>query len=196
MRQLAFSIVLVVSVGAQAAKFQKVVGQTFPQVKVQDLFSGKEIDLTAQLKAEGIKGAVVTFTCQGCPVAKAYEKRINELVAAHGDKIVFLMLNANASETAERWTEYAKGQGYKGPVAVDEGSKVAKEIGASVTPEAYLLDKTGKIVFHGPIDDSQDEKYIENKLLAGAIDALLAGKEIAEDKREVQAFGCGIGFPK
>jgi thiol-disulfide isomerase/thioredoxin len=196
MKRLALALVLTVSFGAQAAKFQKVVGQTFPEVKVKDLFSGKEVDLAAQLKSDSIKGAVVTFTCEGCPVAKAYEERINHLAAEHGDKIVFLMLNANASETAERWTEYAKEQGYKGHVAVDDGSKLAKELGASVTPETYLLDKSGKIVFHGPIDDSQDEKYIESKLLSDAIAALLADKEIAEDKREVQAFGCGIKFPK
>lgn len=196
MKQLCLALVLIVSFGAEAAKFQKVAGETFPEVKVKDLFSGKEIDLSSQLKTDAIKGAVVTFTCEGCPVAKAYEERINNLAAEHGEKIVFLMINANASETAERWMEYAKEQGYKGHVAVDEGSKVAKEIGASVTPETYLLDKSGKIVFHGPIDDSQDEKYIESKLLSDAIEALLAGKEIPEDKREVQAFGCGIKFPK
>ena len=194
---MALALVLVFMTSIEAKPFKKVVGESFPAVKVTDLMSGKEVDLTKELGKQEIKGAVVTFTCIGCPVAQAYEDRKKELVAKYGKDFVFLFLNANmGSETADAWKDYAKEAGYTGVVAVDEGSKIAEAIGATVTPEVYVVDKSGKVAFHGPIDDSQDPKYIEVNLLANALDALKAGKPIAPDQREVQAFGCGIKMAK
>lgn len=181
---------------AEAAKFKKVVGETFPAVSTKDAVSGDPIVLADVLKKDGVKGAVVFFTSYHCPVAVAYEARVNELAAKYKDSIPFIGLDANASETAEELAKYAKEKKFGYHIGVDDGSKVAKEIGAGVTPEFYLISKDGKIVFHGPLDDSQDEQYIEAKLLANAIDAVSAGKEIPEEGREKQAFGCGIGFPK
>jgi len=193
----AFAMVLVFMATAEAKPFKKVVGQEFPEVKVTNLMTGEEVDLSKHLEKDEIKGAVITFTCIGCPVAKAYEVRKAELVEKYGDSMVFIFLNPNAgAETADAWKDYAKETGYSGIVAWDEDSKIAKEIGATVTPECYVLNDSGKIVFHGPIDDSQDPKYIEDKLLANAIEAVVKGEEIAEDKREVQAFGCGIKLAK
>ena len=37
---------------------------------------------------------------------------------------------------------------------MDETSGVARALGASVTPEAFLFDKTGKLAYHGAIDDN------------------------------------------
>lgn len=198
MKRIALAaLVLVFAASVDAKPFKKVAGQDFPSLKVTDLMTGKEIDLSAELKKDNIKGAVITFTCIECPVAVAYEERQKELVSKYGEDFVFVFLNANmGGETAEAWKDYAKEAGYPGIIAVDEASKVAKEIGATVTPEVYVLDKKGKIVFHGPIDDSQDTKYIEAHLLANALEAIKNGKEIPEDQREVQAFGCGIKLAK
>jgi len=196
-RIAALGMVLAFMASVEAKPFKKVVGQEFPAVKVTDLMTGNEVDLSKELKKDNIKGAVITFTCIGCPVAKAYEERKAELVEKYGDSVVFVFLNSNAgSETADAWKDYAKESGYTGVIAWDEDSKIAKEIGATVTPESYVIDSSGKIIFHGPIDDSQDPKYIESNLLANAIEAVIHGKELAEDAREVQAFGCGIKLAK
>ncbi|MCA9413236.1 MAG: redoxin family protein [Candidatus Omnitrophica bacterium] len=196
-RIAALSMLLLLATTIEAKPFKKVVGQEFPAVKVTDLMTGKEVDLSKELKKDEIKGAVITFTCIGCPVAKAYEERKEDLVKKYGDHFVFIFLNANmGSETADAWKDYAKESGYSGVVAVDEGSKIAKEIGATVTPECYVINPKGTVVFHGPIDDSQDPKYIEDQLLANALESLVTGKELPEEKREMQAFGCGINYAK
>ena len=198
LKQIAvLGMVLVFAVSLEAKPFKKVVGKQFPAVQVTDLMTGKQVDLAKELKKETIKGAVITFTCVGCPVAKAYERRAAALVDKYGQEFVFIFLNANmGSETESVWKEHAKESGYKGIVAVDKGSEIARSIGATVTPEAYVVGKDGKVVFHGPIDDSQDPKYIESHLLANALESLKSGKAIAEDEREVQAFGCGIKMAK
>jgi hypothetical protein len=196
MKKLVCLLVLVVAFSANAAKFNKVLGQTFPEVKAKNLISGDAIDLGAELQKETIEGGVVVFTSSRCPVAIAYEGRVNDLVDKYGSKVFFLSLNANSTETAEEFAGYVKEKKLKGNFAMDEGSKVAAKLGAGTTPEAYLLDDKGKIVYHGPIDDSQDAGYIEDHLMADAIDALLSGEAVPEDKREVQSFGCGIKYPE
>ena len=196
MKKLSCLLVLVVAFSANAAKFNKVVGQTFPEVQVKNVISGDPINLGAELKKEAVKGAVVIFTSSKCPVAIAYEERANELVNKYGSQVFFLSLNPNSTETGDEFSDYIKEKELKGHFAMDEGSKVAAKLGAGTTPEVYLLDKKGKIVYHGPVDDSQDPTYIENHLLADAIKALLSAEAISEDKREVQSFGCGIKYPK
>lgn len=198
MRQALFVVLCAafVTVGAEAAKFKKVLGESFPAVSTKDVVTGDPIVLADVLKQDGVKGAVVFFTSYHCPVAVAYEERVNELAAKYKSSVPFIGLNANASEGAEEQAKYARDNKFGYHIGMDDGSKVAKEIGAGVTPEFYLVNNEGKIVFHGPLDDSQDVQYIEDKLLANAIEAHAAGKEIPADKAEKQAFGCGIAFPK
>ena len=196
MKKLAVVLVLVLVPAVQAAPFKKVLGESFPEIKAKDLVSDKEIDLAAELKKDAYMGAVVTFTCYTCPVVMAYEERMNKIVEEYGHKVLFLNLNANATETADAMKERIKDQKLKGRFAMDAGSKAAAAIGAGVTPEVYVLDKAGKIVFHGPVDDSQDPQHIETHLLSDALKALVSGGTIQEKNREVQAFGCGIKFPK
>jgi len=178
-------LILALAFPAQGAKFKRVVGEKFPEVKVKDVVSGEEIDLSAQMQEPSVEAVVVVFTSYTCPVAQAYEERLNELVKEYGQQVLFLALNANAATENEKdQAQYVKEKGLLSHYAMDAGSKVAKQIGASVTPETYLLDKKGTIVYHGPIDDSQDPQQIENHLLRVALKDLL--------NREVQAFGCQI----
>jgi len=189
-------LLLCAAVAAQGASFKKVVGQPFPTVKTKDVVSGEEIDLSKVLAKEGTKGTVIFFTSTKCPVAIAYEERISELASKYVGSVPFLSLNANSTEDAASQATYAKEKGFKFHIAMDEGSKIAKEIGAGCTPEFYLIDKTGKIVFHGPLDDSQDVSQITRKYLDDALSAFTSGKAIADDGQEVQAFGCTIKYPK
>lgn len=196
MKKIAAVLVLAAAVSAQAAKMTHVVGQEFPAVETVDLLSGAKVSLKDTLAKKETQAVVVFFTSYNCPVALAYEERVNELAEKYSGKIPFVALNANANENADQQTSHAKDKGLKYLVGIDKGSDAAKKIGASATPEFYLIGKDGKVVYHGPLDDSQDPQHIEKKLLASAIEAHLAGKEIPADDREVQAFGCGIKFPK
>jgi thiol-disulfide isomerase/thioredoxin len=198
MKRLAVVLILVVAVSsAHAAKWKKAIGDSFPGFEATDLLTSQSIKLSDVLAKSEVQGAVVFFTSYRCPVAGAYEARINELAEKYKGKVPFIGLNANsASETAEEQTARAKESGFKFLIGIDQDSKTAKEIGAGVTPEFYLLDKKGKVVYHGPFDDSQDPQHIEKNYLPSAIEAFTAGKEIPKDDQEVQAFGCGISYPK
>jgi hypothetical protein len=67
---------------------------------------------------------------------------------------------------------------------------VADAYGAEVTPEIFVLDDKLTLRYHGRIDDSQKPAGVSANDLRDALNAMLAGKEIA--KKETKAFGCSI----
>ena len=69
-------------------------------------------------------------------------------------------------------------------------NKIADLYSAQVTPEVFVLDAKGLILYHGRIDDSKNAEKVEKKDLAAALDALLAGKKI--ENAETKAFGCTV----
>ena len=76
------------------------------------------------------------------------------------------------------------------PVLKDERNVVADEYGAQVTPEVFVLNPAGKLLYHGRIDDDRKGTNIKHRDLQEALNALLAGKELSQP--ETKAFGCSI----
>jgi thiol-disulfide isomerase/thioredoxin len=149
----------------------------------------------------GKAGTLVIFTCNHCPFAKDWEQRIIELGNGYAGKGVGVMLvNANdpaahAEDGFEEMQARAKSRGMKIPYVVDDTSGVARAFGASVTPEAFLFDKTGKLAYHGTIDDNRKQPdQVKSRYLKDALDAVVAGKPPAVP--ETKGLGCGIKFRK
>ena len=145
----------------------------------------------------GKSGTLVIFTCNHCPFAKDWEQRIVELANTYSGKGIGVMLvNANdpathAEDGFEEMQARAKSRGMKIPYVVDDTSGVARAFGASVTPEAFLFDKAGKLAYHGTIDDNRKEPdKVKARYLKDALDAVVAGKAPAVP--ETKGLGCGI----
>jgi peroxiredoxin len=150
---------------------------------------------------KGARGTLVVFTCNTCPFAKAWEERIVALGNDYASKGVgVLLVNANDpaiahGDTFDKIQARAKDRAMKFPYAVDQGSEVARAFGASVTPEAFLFDKTGKLAYHGTIDDNhQQPDQVTKRYLKDALDAVVTGK--APAVTETKSMGCSIKFKK
>jgi hypothetical protein len=86
---------------------------------------------------------------------------------------------------------YAKGQGYHWNYLVDQNSTLADAFGANRTPECFLFDAGGKLVYHGAIDDNPNNaEAVTRKHLMTAIDEMNSGKEITV--KESRSVGCTI----
>jgi peroxiredoxin len=159
---------------------------------------GKEVAFT---DVAGKKGTLVVFTCNHCPWAKMWEERIAALGNAATKKgIGVIAINANdpaayPEDSYEEMIARAKKLGIKYPYAVDATSDVARAYGAARTPEAFLFDAKGKLVYHGAIDDNAKEpKAVKEAYLRKAVDAVVAGKPVP--MAETKAMGCGIKYRK
>lgn len=134
---------------------------------------------------------LVVFVSVQCPVSNAYNERMKALYNDYSGKgIRFLFVNANQTEPASEVERHAQSVGFPFPVYKDVNNVVADQFGAQFTPEAYLMDASGTLRYHGHIDDAQNPARITSNTLRAALDAVLAGKPV--ERTETKAFGCTI----
>ena len=134
---------------------------------------------------------VVTFISVQCPVSNAYNERMNALYNDYSVKgVKFVFINANRTESSADVATHARAHQFGFPVYKDESNVVADKFGATVTPEAYVIDSSGIIRYHGSIDDSQNMARVTTQRLRQALDAVLTGQP--PQQAETKAFGCTI----
>jgi len=163
------------------------IGSTLDDFTLPDA-NGKEQSLGS---LKGKNGAVLIFMAVQCPVSNAYNERMEKLAqdyAARGINVIGI--NANSVDSAEAVKAHAAEHKFTFTILKDPGNKVADRLGASVTPEAYLIDKSNKLLYRGRIDNSKNVEGVTSSELRDAIEATLAGKPIT--KTTANAFGCSI----
>ncbi len=172
-------------------------GSTMPMAdaKLKNV-DGKDVTLAS---IKGAKGTLVVFTCNACPWAKKWEARVASIgndALKRGIGVVAINSNdpaKNAEDGYEVMQARAKTRGMKFAYAVDGTSELARAFGANRTPEVFLFDAAGKLVYHGAIDDNADDaKAVKAAYLKDAVAAVAAGKKVA--MAETKAMGCSIKF--
>ena len=163
------------------------IGAPMPDFTLKDT-TGKEHSLE-QYKD---KIVVFNFCTQECPFSRGTDPSINELAKTYAKKgVVFLGVDSNKNLKPEDIQPYIEKTGIPYPILKDTGNKLADAVGARVTPEIYIKNKDGIVVYHGAPDDrTGPESPPTEHYLKDALEALLAGKPI--EKAEVKAWGCGI----
>ncbi|HXI74587.1 MAG TPA: thioredoxin family protein [Pyrinomonadaceae bacterium] len=140
---------------------------------------------------KGKNGAVIIFIATRCPVSNGYNDRMEKLAEDYQSKgINVIGINSNSTEPASEVKSHAAEKHLTFAILKDDGNKIADRFGANHTPEAYVIDASGKLVYHGRIDNSQNTANITSNDLRDALDAILAGKPI--QKTTSVAFGCSI----
>ena len=171
------------------------IGQSAPLATVaMKNVDGKDVTIAG---AAGRKGTLVLFICNHCPWVQAWQGRIATIGnAALAQGVGVVAINANdpaafPEDAYDAMKTRAKEVGYKFPYVVDATSDVARAFGATHTPEAYLFDAKGKLVYHGGVDDNaRDAKAVKSPWLQQAVDAVVAGKPVPAS--ETKALGCSV----
>jgi peroxiredoxin len=177
---------------AQAGKYNPVlsIGDKAPAWKDLPGIDGKRHSLSELKNAEAI---VLVFTCNSCPYAIDYEERLIALTKKFADsKVSVVAVNVNKipEDNFEAMRERAKTQGFNFTYLFDETQQIAKDYGATYTPEFFVLDRQRKIAYMGALDDSPNAKKVKVQHVATALTQLLANKQPA--LKETIAIGCRI----
>lgn len=159
--------------------------QPAPNFSLNDCF-GKLFSITE------FKGKIVVLEWlnQNCPVSRgAHEKmKMQNIYKKYADKgVIWLGIDSTAGATAEGNRVYAARMGIAYPILLDPNGKVGHSFQAKRTPHMFVIDKTGKLVYTGAIDDQKDKNYI-----VAAIEDLIANRPVAKPKTE--PYGCGIKY--
>ena len=165
--------------------------KSIPNFILVNSYQGDTISLHHYSAASAI---VIIFASNECPYDNYYKQRIAELVERYSGKIQFLLINSNStpaesvSQMALHYTDL------KIPYLADKDQKVMALLGASKSPEAFLLkpEATKFIVqYSGAIDDNpQMAKDTKQNYLQDAVSKLLAGEKI--EIRSTRVVGCSI----
>ena len=170
------------------------VGSRVPDFDPLPATDGKAYNLA------GFKGqrlVVVSFTCNHCPYAQAYEKRFIDLAREFLPReVAFVAINPNdeisyPEDSFEKMIERAKTLGYPFPYLRDATQAVARAFGAVCTPHLFVLNPERIIVYEGRIDDNwRDIQAVKSQDLRNALEALLAGKPVPV--ATTSPMGCSI----
>jgi peroxiredoxin len=155
---------------------------------------GKEVSIKDVM---GRKGVLVMFSCNTCPVVVKYQGRTLESLKAarqNGFGVILINSNEGGRSDGDSYTamqRYAKEQSYGDiPYVVDENAAVADAFGAARTPESFLFNAKGELVYHGAIDDNMEASQAANKYLVNAITETVSGKTVTVTN--TRSVGCGI----
>lgn len=146
------------------------------------------------------KGFIITFTCNTCPFAVAYEDRVialHEKYASQGYPVIAIMPNnpdVKPGDNFQAMIARATSKGFTFPYLLDDGQEIYPQYGATKTPHMFILEKTdrGNVVrYIGAIDNNyKDATLVTEKYVEDAVDALLAGGVV--ERAETKAIGCSI----
>ncbi|HEV2293331.1 MAG TPA: thioredoxin family protein [Tepidisphaeraceae bacterium] len=181
--------------GDEKAKTAKV-GEQAPEFSLQDQ-NGK----THKLSDYRGKVVVIEMFNQGCPYVVRHHKAktMTSTAEKYKDKdVVWLAVNPTSGKTAEDNKTSAEAWDIDYPILNDTSTAVAQQYGAKTTPQMYIIDKEGKLVYNGAIDDdpsadgAKGDKAVN--YVAKALDEVLAGKPVSTP--ETKPYGCGVKYKK
>ena len=138
---------------------------------------------------------LVVFTCNHCPYALAWHDRILAVARDYSD-VKVLAISSNDAERYPADSYEAMQQrvnadgGWPMPYLYDESQDVARAYGAQTTPNCFLIDAEGRVVYRGAPDADYEDPSQNAAWLREAIDAVLAGSEPAT--AETTPVGCSI----
>ena len=142
---------------------------------------------------------VLALITNHCAIAISYESRIIDFVKKHAgpeSKVGFIAVNVNTLQIDRlpKMIERATEHGFNFPYLYDESQKIGVELGATVTPEFFVLNKDRQIVYMGAMDDNNIAKAAKTHYLEAAVAAALKGESPAVT--ETAPRGCVLKYAK
>lgn len=146
---------------------------------------------------KGSRATVVIFWSNRSPWVEKAEERVLALVRTYRERgVAFVLVNSNdavADPQEGREESLRRAQRYGVRYLMDAGSDLAEAFGASRTPQVFVFNADDALVYSGTLDDSPgDPASVQKHYLRDALDALLAGSNIAVPR--TKAFGSMIKF--
>ncbi len=147
---------------------------------------------------------VVVFTCNHCPIAQMYERRITQLASDYKDRGVAVVAiqpndpkaitideldSSDISDSLDEMKIRAKYKHLTYPYLYDgETQSVTDAYGPQATPHVFVFDRDRRLRYEGRMDDSYRAELVKTHEARDAIDALLAHREIIV--KHTAVFGC------
>ena len=177
---------------ARGGEFNPVldVGDAAPAWKDLPGVDGKRHSLDGLKDCDAV---VVVFTCNSCPYSVDFEDwliPLTKLLGERGVPVIAINVNKVPEDSFQAMKERAVAKEFNFPYLYDETQQIARDYGATYTPEFFVLDRDRKIAYMGALDDSPNAAEVKQQYVVAAVHAVLAGE--APKVTETVAIGCRI----
>lgn len=165
------------------------IGQTAPAFSLEDQAGNK-----IQLSDYAGKTVVLEWFNPNCPfVVRHYDAKTMTALADKHQDVVWLAIATGDSAKGGDSKKFAMQHGIPYPILKDTNGQVAKAYGAKTTPHMYIIDKTGKLVYMGGIDNDPDgSKSEKTNYVDQALSELAAGSTVSTPQSK--PYGCGVKY--
>jgi peroxiredoxin len=145
---------------------------------------------------------LVAFICHHCPFVRHIRPefaRFTTEFQARGLAVVAINSNdsiAFPEDGPEGMIQEARAAGYTFPYLFDETQEIAKTFKAACTPDLFLFDARGALVYRGQFDSSRPRSAVPvtgSDIRAAATDVLLGNPVSIEQKPSI---GCNIKWKR
>ncbi len=141
---------------------------------------------------------LIAFICNHCPYVIHIMDEFSAFAKEYGEKgLKIIAINANdvenyADDSPEKMVEFVKQYDLNFPYLYDETQETAKAYTAACTPDFFMYDTAGKLVYRGQFDAARpkSDTPVTGADMRAAADALLAGN--APDSDQIPSLGCNI----
>jgi thiol-disulfide isomerase/thioredoxin len=138
---------------------------------------------------------VLVFLAPDCPLCKNYTKDLKAMQATYGHELDFYGVVPGKFYTKHEVDSFLNYYDLNLEIIYDPYMNLTKEVNATITPEAYLIDENNQIIYQGLLDNWLGElgrrrQVITEYYLNDAIDSYLKGNDIKIKK--TKAIGCFI----
>ena len=141
---------------------------------------------------------LLAFICNHCPFVTHIIERLVAVAAdfeARGGAVLFVSSNdvlAYPEDSPQNMQRFAQQYGIGWPYMYDESQAIARAYQAQCTPDFYLYDSAGSLVYRGRFDASTpgNGQAVTGGDLAQACRDVLLGNEISHD--QFPSVGCNI----
>jgi len=182
--RLAFFLSLSAALVAVTSAFAATLGDTARTLQISDWVKGKAVDLAA---AKGKQVVVVEFWATWCGPCRTSIPHLTELQKKFKD-VAFVGVSDEEVTTVKKFVD-KMGDKMDYTVAVDKDRKTSADymgaFGINGIPHAFIVDKEGRLIWHGHPMDNLEETLEE--VIAGKFD-LAKAKKRAEAARKLEAF--------
>jgi len=166
------------------------IGEKVPNFTLLDT-EGRSVEFVA-----GSGPAVIIFTCNHCPYARAWHERLNRVGRYYmGRGVQFLQINSNDAKKSPNDSlqamkaRVAAGE-FGGPYLRDGDQEVARAFDATRTPEVFVISAEGELAYHGAPDENSDEPKLDAHWVREALDDVLSERPVR--LASTKPVGCTI----
>jgi peroxiredoxin len=163
-------------------------------------FRARDVDGRSLTAAEaGARATVWVFIAHDCPICNAYAPELARLAARYEPQGVhWRVAYAEPDLSLADLRAHARAYGLTMVLLSDPDLRAAQACGATVTPEAVVIDPHSRIIYRGRIDDRYPElghprSHPQTHDLAVALDDLLANRIVTHPR--TVAVGCALEAP-